>query len=289
MKVLVTGGHGQLGRAVVRRGTVAGHTVASPDIGELDICSEASVAAGLASAQPDLVINAAAYTAVDKAESESERAFAINRDGAGILARACAERGTPLLHVSTDYVFDGTKTGPYTEDDPIAPTSAYGTSKAAGEAEVQRAGGTVVRTSWLFEGKGPSFVHTMLRLANERPLMKVVADQHGCPTWADDLADGLLALAAHKDRGSLYHYCNDGATTWHAFASAIIELARTHRPLAVERIEPIATADYPTPAKRPANSVLDTSRIRALGIVPPHWRTGLAQVIAQELGSQGPA
>jgi dTDP-4-dehydrorhamnose reductase len=285
MKVLVTGGHGQLGRSVVRRGTAAGHTVVSPDVDELDICSEASVTAGLATAEPDLVINAAAYTAVDKAESESDRAFTINRDGAGILARACASRSTPLLHVSTDYVFDGAGTRAYREDDAINPLSVYGASKAAGEALVNDAGGTVVRTSWLFEGKGPSFVHTMLRLAKERPLMKVVADQQGCPTWADDLADGLLALAAHRERASVYHYVNDGVTTWHAFASAIIELARTHRPLAVERVEAITTAEYPTPAKRPANSVLDTSRIRALGIVPPHWRTGLAQVIAQELAS----
>ena len=283
MKVLVTGGRGQLGRSVVRRGTAVGHTVASPDVDELDICSVDSVTTGIAAAAPDLVINAAAYTAVDKAEAESERAFAINRDGAGILARACAARGTPLLHVSTDYVFDGTGTRPYREDDALNPLSVYGASKAAGEALVTEAGGTVVRTSWLFEAKGPSFVHTMLRLAKERPLLKVVADQHGCPTWADDLADGLLALGAHRDRAPIYHYVNDGVTTWHAFASAIIELARTHRPLAVERIEAISTADYPTPAKRPANSVLDTSRIRALGITPPHWRIGLAQVIAQEL------
>jgi dTDP-4-dehydrorhamnose reductase len=279
MNVLVTGGRGQLGRAVVRRGTAAGHTVAAPDIDELDICSETSVAAGLGNAQ--LVINAAAYTAVDKAESESERAFAINRDGAGILARACAARGIPVLHVSTDYVFDGSSTRPYRESDPIAPLGVYGASKAAGEEQARAAGATIVRTSWLFEGKGPSFVHTMLRLAKDRPQLRVVADQRGCPTWADDLADGLLALA--KAPVGTYHYCNDGETSWHAFATEIIALARTHRPLACERIDAITTAEYPTPAKRPAYSVFDTTKVRELGIVPPHWRIGLAQVIAQEL------
>lgn len=279
MNVLVTGGRGQLGRAVVRRGTAAGHTVAAPDVDELDICNEASVAAGLGDAA--LVINAAAYTAVDKAESEPDKAFAVNADGAGILARVCRERGVPLLHVSTDYVFNGASTRPYREDDPIEPLGVYGSSKADGEAQVREAGGTIVRTSWLFEGKGPSFVHTMLRLAKERPQLRVVADQHGCPTWADDLADALLALA--KAPVGTYHYCNDGATTWHAFATEIIAIARTHRPLACERIDAITTAEYPTPAKRPAYSVFDTTKIRELGIVPPHWRIGLAQVIAQEL------
>jgi dTDP-4-dehydrorhamnose reductase len=165
MKVLVTGGRGQLGRSVVARCRAHGHDVWAPDIDEFDICdaSQSSRVAG-----HDLVINAAAYTAVDKAETERERAFTINRDGAGHLARACAERGIRFLHVSTDYVFDGTGTRPYREDDAIAPLGVYGASKAEGEQVVHEAGGTVVRTSWLFAEGGPSFVHTMLRLAKER-------------------------------------------------------------------------------------------------------------------------
>lgn len=283
MKILVTGGRGQLGRAVARRGTAAGHTVASPDVDELDICNAASVERALTAVTPDLVINAAAYTAVDKAESERALAFKINRDGAAVLAESCRDHKVKLLAVSTDYVFDGTSTTPYFEDDPMDPVGVYGTSKAAGEVEVRRRGGVVVRTSWLFEAKGPSFVHTMLRLAKDRPLLRVVADQQGCPTWADDLADALIALAPLATAGGVYHFCNDGMTTWHAFATAIIDEARRIRPLACERIEAITTAEYPTPAKRPAYSVLDTSKVRALGIVPPSWQPGLAQVVAEIL------
>ena len=277
MKVLVTGGRGQLGRSVAARADVW-----APDVEQLDICDPAQVArvAGY-----DLVINAAAYTAVDKAESERDRAFAINRDGAGHLARACAERGIRLLHVSTDYVLDGTGTRPYREDDPIAPLGVYGASKAEGEQAVHEAGGTVVRTSWLFAEGGPSFVHTMLRLARERPLLRVVADQRGCPTYAGDLADALLALGKLPRLARTYHYCNTGATTWHAFATAIVEEARKKTRLACERIEAITTAEYPTPAKRPAYSVLDTERIRQAGIVPPPWQAGLARVVAHALES----
>jgi dTDP-4-dehydrorhamnose reductase len=279
MKVLVTGGRGQLGRAVKRRG----QDVIALASDELDICDEQQVTRVVTSLEPSVVINAAAYTAVDKAETERGRAYAINRDGAGIVARVCARAGTRLLHVSTDYVFDGTGTRPYREDDPLAPLGVYGESKAEGEHAVHESGGTIVRTSWLFEAKGPSFVHTMLRLAQQRPVLRVVADQRGCPTWADDLADALLVLATKPALDRVYHYCNAGETTWHGFATAIIETARKHRALACERIEPITTADYPTPAKRPAYSVLDTTHIRALGIVPPSWQGGLAQVVAQEL------
>jgi len=261
MKILVTGGRGQLGRSLATRARAAGHEVAAPDVDELDITKP------IALPSCDLVINAAAYTAVDKAESERDAAFAVNRDGAAHLARACKERGVRLVHVSTDYVFDGTATRPYREDDPVAPQSVYGASKAEGERAVGAFGGTVVRTSWLFAEGGPSFVHTILRLARERPSLRVVADQHGCPTYAGDLAQALLELAAAP--AGIYHYCNDGATTWHAFAEAIVGRAVT----------PITTADYPTPAKRPAYSVLDTTKVRALGIIPPHWSIGLQRVL----------
>lgn len=275
MKILVTGGRGQLGRSIAARANVW-----APDVDELDVCDPAQAARV---AGHDLVINAAAYTAVDKAEGERDKAFAINRDGAGHLARACAERGIRLLHVSTDYVFDGTGTWPYREDDPIAPLGVYGASKADGEQAVHDAGGTVVRTSWLFAEGGPSFVHTMLRLAKERPVLRVVADQRGCPTYAGDLADALLALGELPALAATYHYCNAGETTWHAFATAIIEEARGRTSLACERVEAITTAEYPTPAKRPAYSVLDTTRIREIGIVPPSWQAGLARVVAHAL------
>jgi dTDP-4-dehydrorhamnose reductase len=275
--VLVTGGRGQLGRALTRRG---GADLAAFDLPELDICDVRAVAARLDELAPSAVINAAAYTAVDKAESEVERAFAINRDGVATLAAACAERSIRLIHVSTDYVFDGAATTPYREGAPLHPLGVYGESKAAGELSALAAGAVVVRTSWLFGQGGPSFVHTMLRLAAERPVLRVVADQHGCPTWADDLADALLVLARSSATGT-YHYCNAGATTWHAFAVAIVAEARRYRTLVCERIEPITTAEYPVAAKRPPYAVLDTHKIQTLGIVPPPWTIGLARVIAE--------
>lgn len=283
MKILVSGGRGQLGRSVALRGAAGGHAISAPDLDELDICDEGAVARRLVADAPELVINAAAYTGVDQAEADRARAFAVNRDGAGAVARACAARGVRLLHVSTDYVFDGGATRPYREDDPIAPLGAYGQSKAEGERAVHAAGGTVVRTSWLFAARGPSFVQTMLRLARARSVLRVVADQHGCPTWAEDLAQALIGLGGQARLASTYHYCNDGPTTWHGFATAIVEEARRHRPLACERVEAIATAEYPTPARRPAYSVLDTARIRSLGIVPPPWTIGLQRVIAHDL------
>jgi dTDP-4-dehydrorhamnose reductase len=283
MKILVTGGHGQLGRSVVLRGAAHGHEIAAHDLATLDICDEPQVRRVLEAFGPELVINGAAYTAVDKAESERERAYAVNRDGAGLLARVCAANQVPLLHVSTDYVFDGTASRPYGENDRLGPLGVYGESKAEGEHAVHEFGGTVVRTSWVFATKGPSFVQTMLRLAKERPVLRVVADQHGCPTWADDLADALIELGARRDLAPVYHYCGAGPTTWHGFATAIVEEARRHRTIACERVDAIATAEYPTPARRPAYSVLDTTRIRGLGIIPPHWNIGLASVVAQEL------
>jgi dTDP-4-dehydrorhamnose reductase len=285
MKILVTGGTGQLGRSAVIRGAARGHAIVAVDVDQLDLRDPAQIAAQLARHAPDLVINAAAHTAVDRAEAAPDDARAINTTAVDHLARGCADRRTPWIHVSTDYVFDGAATRPYREDDPIAPLGVYGETKAAGEAIARAAGATIVRTSWVFATRGPSFVQTMLRLAAERPVLRVVADQHGCPTWAEDLADGLIQLAERRAPAATYHYCGDGATTWHAFATAIVAEARRHRALACERIDAITTAEYPTPARRPAYSVLDTSRIRALGIVPPAWTLGLGRVIADELGA----
>jgi dTDP-4-dehydrorhamnose reductase len=257
------------------------------DRSALDITDRAQIAAALAAHAPDAVINAAAYTAVDRAETERDAAFAINATGAQVLAEACAARGARLVHVSTDYVFDGTADRPYREDDAPSPPGVYGASKLAGERAVIAARGIVVRTSWLFSATGVNFVRTILRLATERSELRVVADQHGCPTFADDLADAALGLAARAVAGAplapLYHACGDSSTTWHGFATAIVDAARQLRPLACERVAPISTAEYPTPARRPARSILDTTRIRALGIVPAPWPVGLAIVLKELL------
>jgi dTDP-4-dehydrorhamnose reductase len=286
MRVVVAGGHGQLGRSLAARGAMHGHEVIALGRDALDLGDPAEIADVLAAHAPALVINAAAYTAVDKAEGDRDRALAVNRDGAANLARCAAARGIRALHVSTDYVFDGRGTRPYREDDPTAPLGVYGESKLEGERLVHDAGGVVVRTSWVFATRGPSFVQTMLRLAREREVLRVVADQRGCPTWAVDLADALLALGARPSLDATYHYCGDGETTWHAFATAIVEEARRYVPLACTQIDAIPTAEYPTPAKRPGYSVLDTTRIRSLGIVPPSWKIGLARVVASELGEK---
>jgi dTDP-4-dehydrorhamnose reductase len=282
VKILVTGGRGQLGRSLVRAAAARGHAIIAVDADGLDITAPAQIAAALREHAPDTVINGAAYTGVDRAESDRDRAFAINSDGAGHLARACAAAAIPLLQVSTDYVFDGAAARPYREDDPVSPINVYGESKAAGERQVLDAGGVVVRTSWLFGEGGPSFVHSILRLAREQPILRIVADQHGCPTCADDLAAALLELATREPSG-IYHACGDGPTTWHGFAAAIVDEARRHTSLACERVEPITTAEYPTPARRPAYSVLDPGRLRALGIALPSWRIGLSRVITSAL------
>jgi dTDP-4-dehydrorhamnose reductase len=289
VKILIAGGLGQVGRAVTRVGRARGHQVAAPGHAALDLCDPDAIARALDELGPALVVNAAAYTDVDGAEREPDRAHAINAGGAGALAERCAARGVPLLHLSTDHVFDGAATAPYREDDPRAPRSVYGASKAAGEDRVAAAGGIVVRTSWVFSARGPGFVQTIVRLAAERAVLRVVADQHGCPTFADDLAAALLALGERAANGAAlaprYHYCNDGVTTRHGFATAIVALARRDRAIACERIDAIATDAYPTAARRPAHAVLDTGRIRAAGLVPPPWTIGLARALAPEPGA----
>jgi dTDP-4-dehydrorhamnose reductase len=282
VKVVVFGAGGQLGRALSRR---AGQQKLRALGRNVDVTNAPAVGHALDEHRPDAVINAAAYTAVDRAEAECDRAFVVNVTGADIVARECAKRGVRMLHVSTDYVFDGVATRPYRENDPIAPVNAYGVSKAVGEDAVRAAGGIIVRTSWLFGEGGPSFVHSIVRLATERTVLRVVADQYGCPTWADDLADALLMLAEGSSSSGTYHYCNSGPTTRHAFALTVVEDARRYRRLACERVEPITTAEHPTPARRPLCSVLDTSRIAAVLGVPPSWRVGLSAMLAQELGA----
>jgi dTDP-4-dehydrorhamnose reductase len=276
--VLVLGAGGQLGRALQ---AALGERAVARRHAELDITDAAAVAAALDALRPAAVVNAAAYTAVDRAESDAAAAQALNADAPGALAAACAARGVGLVHVSTDYVFDGEKSGAYREDDLPNPQGVYGASKAAGEAAVRAAhpGALIVRTSWVFSDHPPNFVLTMLRLARERGALRVVADQFGRPTHAGDLARGLIALLDAGAAGGIYHYAGSGATSWFGLATAFIEAAAAAGLCAAVPIEPIRTEAYPTPAKRPPRSVLDTTKVEELGITPRPWIHGVRAVV----------
>ncbi len=282
MRFLVTGGRGQLARGILRRGGASGHEVIGLGREALDITAPAQIEAALAAWTPDAVINTASFTNVDRAEAEREQAHAVNALGAGLLARGCRDRGTPLLHVSTDYVFDGAATRPYREDDPVAPLGAYGATKAEGERLVLAAGGTVVRTAWLFGRGGPSFVHAIARRAIEEPVLRVVADQQGSPTCVEDLADALLKLGAAPPGAQVFHICGDEPVTRHGFAQAIVDELRRHRAVACQRVDPISTAELPASAPRPPYSVLDTARARSRGLPIRSWRVGLRAMFAAE-------
>jgi dTDP-4-dehydrorhamnose reductase len=284
VRVLVIGANGQLGWELCRRGKKKGFEIIPLDLPQFDITDPTSVKKAVRDTNIRLVINAAAYTAVDQAESEPEVAFAVNRDGPAHLASSCAEFGIPLISVSTDYVFDGNKKGPYMETDPVSPLGVYGNSKAAGEEEIRErlSEHIILRTSWLYGVHGHNFVKTMLRLGREKESLTVVADQYGCPTYAADLAEAILVIAARIDEGcdiawGTYHYSGMGGTCWHGFAEKIFELARQYDTLAVRSVKPIFTSEYPTPAKRPANSVLDCSLLtKTFGISPPLWHESLS-------------
>jgi dTDP-4-dehydrorhamnose reductase len=281
-RILVIGRSGQLARALAEATWPAGIALASLSRAEIDLARPAGVAAAVAAEKPDLVINAAAYTAVDKAESEPELAFAVNRDGPAALAEACLALGAPLIHVSTDYVFDGAKRGPYVEEDPVHPVSVYGASKEAGESAIRARlpAHVILRTAWVYAPQGQNFVRTMLRLGRERPEIRVVDDQVGCPTAAAELARAVAAaalglLAGGRGYGT-FHFCGAGETSWFGFAQAIFELAGGPRP----RLVPIPTAGYPTPARRPANSVLDSAKFaRLYGVTARPWRESLARCL----------
>lgn len=286
--VLVVGA-GQLGTELMRRRWPEGWAPVQRTREHLDITDGAAVLAELRELRPALVVNAAAYTAVDQAESEADLAYAVNRDGPAHLAAACADVGAALVHVSTDYVFDGRKDGAYSESDPVSPLGVYGQSKEAGERAVREAldRALILRTSWVFSAHGRNFVKTMLRLARERQELRVVADQTGCPTGADDLAAAIVhaaELCLSDDGAGLwgtYHVCGAGPTTWHGFAQAIVDgqaAATGKHPTVV----PITTQDYPTPARRPANSVLSTERFSAtFGFAPRAWQDSLSDVLAE--------
>lgn len=291
---LVTGGSGQVGSAL-RRNPPAGVRILAPgrdtlDLAELpDLPGLPDLDALLAREQVSAIVNCGAYTAVDRAESEPELAARINAEAPGLLAVAAARAGIPIVHVSTDYVFAADGTGPWREDDPIAPASTYGRTKAAGEAAVQASGArhAIVRTAWVVSAGGSNFVRTMLRLGAEREVLSVVADQRGTPTHAGDLAAALAqvtaALVAEPDRASgIWHCVNAGETTWHGLASAVFAEAAHHGLKVPREVTPIATAQYPTPARRPADSRLDTSALaRDFGITLRPWQDAVAQIVAE--------
>jgi dTDP-4-dehydrorhamnose reductase len=289
--ILVFGATGQVGREIMRRSGKFPRPLIGLTRAEIDIRDNEAVSATIARLSPGLVINCAAYTAVDKAETEQDIAFSVNRDAPAHLAKACFAQSIPLLHMSTDYVFDGRKPQPYLENDRVAPLGIYGASKLAGEIAVreQLPSHVILRTAWVFAAHGTNFVRTILRLSAERPALRIVADQHGGPTSAAAIADAMVAIALRIDTGRMawgtYHFCGAPATTWFDFAAAILREAVKHGHRTVP-IEPITTADYPTPAARPANSVLACARIKgALGIEQPDWRRDLANVVADLLST----
>lgn len=255
----------------------------------LDLSDPAQAKARVAEARPSIVINAAAYTAVDAAERERDLAFAVNRDGPAALAEACGDIGASLVQLSTDYVFDGEKQAPYEEDDPIHPLSVYGESKAAGEAAIRARleAHVIVRTAWVYCPIGRNFVRTMLRLGAEREQLNVVDDQRGSPTSAAEVARAMIALATalasgRTDGFGTYHFCGVGAITWYGFARAIFAGAEGRGMRVPQTVTPIATAQYPTPARRPTNSVLRSERIaRVFGVVARPWRDALAECLEE--------
>jgi dTDP-4-dehydrorhamnose reductase len=287
MRILVTGANGQVGWELSNRGAKRGLEILALDRSALDITDTISVSREVNRSGVSLVINAAGYTAVDEAESEPELAFAANRDGPAYLASACGKVGIPLVHLSTDFVFDGGKQGSYLVTDPVSPLGVYGKSKAAGEAAVREhlPEHVILRTSWVYGVHGHNFVKTMLRLGREREVVQVVADQYGCPTYAADLAETILRVAAQVLEGrqvhwGTYHYCGKGVTSWHGFAEEIFRLAGDYASLKVKRVEPISTSEYPTSALRPTSSILDCSVFEStFNIHPQPWAESLAHML----------
>lgn len=280
--ILVTGGHGQLASALA--GDPGVTVVGRP---AFDFDRPETIDAAFAAAAPTAVINAAAWTAVDAAETDPAGATRANCDGPARLARLCAAAGIPLIHVSTDYVFDGDKNAPYVETDRTNPTGVYGATKLAGEEALLAVcpKAIIVRTAWVYSATGKNFVRTMLTLGKTRDHLRVVADQRGCPTSAADLADIVLGIAHaatrewRDDYGGVFHSCGTGETTWHGFAEAIFKEA-SRQGAASPRVEPITTAEFPTPAKRPADSRLDCGKLeRVFGLRQPAWQGSLARVV----------
>ncbi|GAB4038182.1 MAG: dTDP-4-dehydrorhamnose reductase [Rubrivivax sp.] len=297
MKILLLGCNGQVGWELQRSLRPLGEVVAcdfdTPAPLTADFSHPESLVGLVDAVAPGLIVNAAAHTAVDKAESEPELARALNATAPGVLAREAAARGVPLVHYSTDYVFDGSGDAPRDEDAPTGPLNVYGRTKLEGERAIRGSGCThlILRTSWVYAARGGNFARTMLRLAAEREELKVIADQIGAPTGADLLADvtahAVRALQADRSKSGLYHCAAAGETSWHGYACHVIEWARRHGmaiKVAAEAIRPIPTRDYPTPAARPLNSRLATGRLQAtFGLSLPPWQGGVERMLAEVL------
>lgn len=291
MKILLTGKNGQVGWELERTLSALGE-VSPVDAEEMDLADADAIRRTVRNLRPDIIVNPAAYTAVDKAESDAALASAVNAVAPAILAEEAKLLGAVLVHYSTDYVFDGSKTSPYTESDIPKPQSVYGRTKLAGDEAIRASGckHLILRTSWVYGVHGGNFVKTVLRLAKERDELRIVADQFGAPTWARDLAlatTSALKLWQNKDwdeeLGGLYHLTAGGRTTWHQYAEEIVRLARIYDSALAAKslgIKPIATHEYPVPAKRPVNSVLASDRIQAnFGIKLPEWQDSLSECI----------
>lgn len=285
MKVLITGAGGQLGRSLLKT-AAADYQIRSFSHAELDITDLRSVQQAVQGFRPDVAVNAAAYTAVDKAESERELVFAVNAGGAENLAKAALKSGARLIHLSTDFVFDGKKSSPYLPEDEMRPLGVYGASKAEGERRVRAVMGNaavIIRTGWVYAAQGHNFVRTMLRLLAEKGSLGVIADQVGTPTWAMALAEVVWKTAKTPTITGTHHWSDAGVASWYDFAVAIQEEALTAGLL--KRgipIKPLATEQYPLPAKRPAYSVLDKhSLLAATGIIPFHWRDNLRKMLGE--------
>jgi len=277
VRILLTGKNGQVGWELQRTLLPLG-SVTAFDSSELDLADPEAIRSAVRALEPDVIVNPAAYTAVDMAEREPDRAHAVNAVAPGVLADEAKRAGALLIHYSTDYVFDGAKAGPYSEDDPTNPRNVYGASKLAGERAVAASGcrHVILRTSWVYGARGKNFLLTMLRLAREKPELRVVSDQVGVPTWCRALAQSTPAVieraVADPTTHGLYHATNAGSTSWFAFATEILRSANLTTP-----VHPIASSEYPTPVARPANSLLDNARLRdVFGVALPDWRLSLA-------------
>lgn len=297
MNLLLTGAYGQLGKEILRQAPGAGISVIATDIDTVDITDADAVGALMERHRPRICVNAAAYTQVDRAETQPDAAFAVNRDGPLNLARHCRRMGIPLVHISTDFVFDGTLGRPYVETDAPCPVSVYGSSKAAGDSTVQETLDEyiILRTAWLYGTDGPSFVHTMLRLAGEKARLAVVDDQVGSPTTAENLARTVITLAGRHLAGKssmtwgIFNMTDGGAVSWCGFARAIIATAARLGMARSIPVDAISTADFGAPARRPAYSVLDCRRIAAAyGIDQEPWETALERTLSRMAGTAAP-
>jgi dTDP-4-dehydrorhamnose reductase len=285
-RILLTGANGQIGMALRHHPRSAEVKLMPCSHTELDITDTSSILHAIAAFSPDIIINTAAYTAVDKAEQEREQVLRINHAGAENLAQACKKNAVPLIHLSTDYIFDGQQEAPYKEHEKANPVNTYGLSKWLGEEAIrtQYEQHIILRVSGIFSEYGNNFLKTILRLAQEKKELRIVADQITCPTYAGDIADLLFSIVQQLPRFGTYHYCNAAPLSWHQFATCIIQIAKEHQDILVEEVKSITTSEYPTLAQRPAYSVLDCSKIeKEMGLTQKKWNKALAAIIPQLL------